>query len=301
MPDDTLPPPTEASTHSASPGATFAQIGGFKLEAGSHELRVSFPDASSSSPTTIGIDSLSLVRLHAGRYASLADALNNDGITTEGGQGGLFQHNPELPAPGSTGALSSTKLATVGIKPGQGFPVTFTPSGESTPVTTTFDIPSALTSGEDNVIAAGQQIAVPANSGVDHVDFLVGSSCGTVPFDSKVQFTLTHQPAGSEPIASTTAMIPSFSGVPDWRLPVVNDPELVPIAINGSVQGNPAAPRAGNVYLYVIEIDVDPANRDHELTEVTLPRTAPAFTQTCDDGPQLHVLGMKTREDSATP
>lgn len=288
VPDDTHGPTPEVSTVSTTTGSKFVGIGGYELTAGSNKLRVKFPKASATSPQTVSIDSLHLVRLHAGQYDNLQAAFNNDGIATTGSTGGLFEHDPGLVnTPMSKKALSDDKLAS-------SYNITFTPG-----VTTTFQIPAATTSG-DNVIAAGQQIKVDTNTGVDHVDFLVAATCGAVPKNAKIQFTLTHQPPRDPehpeqevPTVSTTSMLPAV--IPDWEDAVSADANLKAITMDGSLQGNPATARAGNVNLYAMEIDVDGANRDYPLVEVTLPRTTTTMTQTCADGPQLHVLAMTTR------
>jgi hypothetical protein len=299
VPSDQIRDRVSVNSYNATSGTAFVQVGGYKLDAGNNTLRVGFPSASTSAPTIINIDSLSVIRLQGAPYASLRDAFNNDGITqdndsnaTDDDLGGMLEKS----ASGQQMGLSATKLKAILIEPGKDYSYTFTPAGSTTPATVKFPIPTA-NGIADNVVAAGQEIAMPGTS-VHHVDFLVAATCGTVPMDSKIQFTLTHQPTSGAKV-STDSMVPS-TGVPDWKtasVPVPANARMNPVTMNGYTTGNPAASATGNVNLYVMEIDVAPANRQHPLTSITLPRTGATLTQTCNDGPQLHVLAMTTRND----
>lgn len=296
----------EAGVNTSDPataGLGYVQIGGYPVEVEpgqsvTRTVRVRFPQASAEEPTTVKMDFLTVAQIQGGTYGTtgtlhgnLAEAFNNRGIASEGGPGGVFEHDKAAGQPPRS--LSLQKLQSVEIVQGQPYTATFTPPGAVGPVSATFDVPAATSKG-DNVIAAGQTIRVPANSGTDHVDFLVAATCGAVPRALRTQFGLTHQPATGSTV--TTDHLLPFEELPGWRAAPVGS--LSPITMSGSVQGSTSTAVAGDVSLYVMEVDVNTDRVGDSLVGVTLPSTGTTLTQGCTGKPQLHVLAMTTRKDS---
>lgn len=303
VPDAQVPSSSSTVADITTDNSGYVQLGQYSLSAGVHQLRVKFR----SVPTTSKLDYLTVAQVQSGTYGSasatiasnLASAFNNNGIATTGPSGA-----GSLEGGTSAKALSPSELSahTPGITAGQ----TFTPqirvpdpTGIDPPTIAfpTFTIPNPNTNGDDNVIAAGQHIVMPANTLADHVDFLVGATCEAVLTDQHTRFDLVTQPTGSNPSITTNPGIPD-GGIPTWLDGAAPDPDgpLNVIALDSYLDGT--TPITSTNRLYVIEADVAPENRSDPLVEVGLPSTGTSLTGGCGEHAVLHVFAITTRRDS---
>lgn len=289
---------TDPATGAPDPrtaGLGYVQMGGYPAligDSGTPTVRIRFPKASTADPTTIKIDFFTVAQIQGGVYGdgskpiedNLAMAFNNDGIASEGGTRASLE-------PGTTKALSAQKLAALDIVPGGTFTTTFQ-STTGGPVTASFPIPRATSDG-DNVIAAGQHIAMPSGTVADHVDLLLAATC--VPAQSRpaVAFDLIHSGTGG--VGTVTTNRELTDTIPQWL--TSTSTSLTPVAMPGYVSGSPATAVSGAARLYVMELDVEPARRDRPLLEVGLPNTNTDFRQPCGGVPRIHVLAMTTRKN----
>lgn len=267
-------------------------------------LEVSFPESSPQEPTQVGLDYVTVAQIQGGVYASLAAAFNNNGIAAPGATPGASLDGNGFGL--STAALTS--LAT-GISSGQTWTPTFKDRAGNN-VTATFTIPTWQSDGEflDNVIAAGQHITMPGTF-VEHVDFLVATTCRELNPDQTIQFDLIHEDP-DDPDADPYYGIAGVPGdVPNWDAPAPGSSTggVTAVTVQGRVSGTPAVAQTGDANLYVIEVDV-PAefvNYRLPLMEIGLPSTGANLmpgelgcaTQpdTTEPPPQLHVLAVTTR------
>ncbi len=276
-------------------GLGYVQMGGYPALIGASAtptVRIRFPQASAADPSSIKIDFFTVAQIQGGLYGdgskpiqdNLALAFNNDGIASEGGTRASLE-------PGTTKALSAQKLAALGIVPGGTFTTTFqSTTGE--PVTASFPIPRATQEG-DNVIAAGQHIAMPSGTIADHVDLLLAATCVPARSRPAVAFDLVHP--GTDGVGTVTTNRELTDTVPHWL--TSTSTSLTPLEMPGYVSGSPATAAPGAARLYVMELDVEPARRDRPLLEVGLPNTNTDFRQPCGGVPRIHVLAMTTRKN----
>ncbi len=291
----TIPDAQVSAAVTACSSATdpaYVQLGGYQLSAGMHKLRVVLPNATSSTPSTFGIDYVTVAQIQGSTYgsaagtmaANLSAAFNNHGIASEGGAGASLE-------PGTTLGLSRQQLAARGIVPGTNFTTSFLDTTGFT-ASTTFAIPSVPAGSSDNVISAGQHIVMPSGLVTDHVDFLVAATCAPANPTPRALFDLIHQ-VGSSTV-TTNPGLPA--PIPVWLNPTPST-DITAITSPSYVNGTTATAVAGTNSLYVIEVDVDPAQRSNPLTQVTLPSTGTSLTQACGAAPMLHVLAMTTRKN----
>lgn len=271
------------------------------------KLSVSFPGSSSNEPTQVGLDYLTVAQIQSGVYASLSAAFNSNGIAAPGA-------TPGASLDGGGSGLSTAALATPGISSGQTWTPTFKDRfGDD--VSATFTIPTWAATGEglDNAIAAGQHITMPGTF-VEHVDFLVATTCGKLEPDQTVQFDLIHEPL-DDPEDPDDLPVPQYSNagipgvVPNWDapVPVSSTHGITAVTVQGRVSGTPALAQTGDANLYVIEVDVlpDHVNSHVPLLEIGLPSTGANLMpgelgcrvqpDTTAPPPQLHVLAIATR------
>ncbi|SEF36123.1 hypothetical protein SAMN05421837_109280 [Amycolatopsis pretoriensis] len=235
-------------------------LGGAHLGQGRHKLTITVVGKNdASSGYAAGVDYLTAVPVNSVTSASFTDAMNNRGYATDNTTAADLDFN------GS--ALSTNTLAAAGLRPGTKVTI-----GRAT-----FTMPAAnAATGNDNVVAMGQKIPLPAVDRVKAtaIGLLATSTCGdTAPSTMTVTYT---DGTTSDPVVPT---------VPDW----VNGPDRS-AAITLSHLNNGATPGAAEVKLYMVLAPADPTKT---IASVTLPNTGTGFlTNTCGPAPSMHVLAI---------
>jgi hypothetical protein len=241
--------------------AAYLPLGGAHLKAGQHRLTITVVGKNdSSSGYTAGVDYLNAVAINGVTAASFTDAMNNRGFGTDGTTAASLDFNGQ--------SLSSTALATAGLQPGK----------KVTHGRATFTIPTANpATGNDNVVAMGQTIPLPAEHRVKAtaIGLLALSTCGdTQPTTATVTYT------------DGTTSNPVVPGVPDW----IGGPQPAAAATLSHWLGGTTPDTTKRPKTYAVFAPVDPTKT---LASITLPNTGTAFmSNTCGPAPALHVLSI---------
>jgi hypothetical protein len=264
---------TPVDTYSTSNSWIYRPFGSLHLTAGTHILTVTVVGKNAnSSGFQAGIDYLTLAAINNMTAANFGAAMNNHGIAVNGAPANLDLWGGF--------SFSGPAMADAGYAPGS----TVTVSGA------TFTMPVA-TGGNDNVLADGQTIPLPANQQVkaNAIGLIAASTCGPSPA-AAARIVYTDG-------TSTNPIVPS---VPDW---VYGDNTSATAVL--SYIDNPDASRmsgrAGKFYTVFL-----PADPTKTVAKVTLPYTGTGqLTNTCNTGTPvtaaLHVLAMAPRAATSGP
>lgn len=245
-----------------------------------------------------GIDDLILASLQPSSYASLQAAFNNHGIGIDNQNTGASFDQTNDTTPGTDGRNGPNALSAgaTGLTPGS----TYSIGGE------TFTIPPTGPNGNDNVIAAGQTITLNAtapNNYADpagYVNFLVGSTCGTLQQGAGKEFTfnITYPPTPGG-IAYPNATIQS--NVPEWtstaNVTGQSGQDTVQITASKTalayLNGDNGTPVQTPVTLYLMQVPIPQAYYNRTINSITLPDDRTDFTNTCDaTNNALHIFAM---------
>lgn len=251
-------------------GQRFGALGGVHLSKGRHVITLTTTDTPGGGPldpyptTIVGIDAIPLKNVTTN---SFADAMNNDGISNDGT---TFTADKSLDMTGA--ALSAQAMAAAGLSPGS----TLTVQGA------TFTLPSPNSStGNDNVVAIGQTIPLPAAQQVPSsaIGLLAISTCGAT---SATTAAITY--------TDGTTDTQTLAAVPDWALA----PQGVATPVTTLPYRNISTTRdtVNRPTLYAVFIPANPLKTPHKIT---LPNLGTAFRQTCLDQAALHVLALAPR------
>lgn len=256
---------TPLDTYSNGTFSAFHRLGGIHLSAGKHTITFTVVDtnpASTGDRYHIGLDYLLVVPFNNVTAGSFSDAMNNHGFAVDGSTAA------DLDLSTTDNSLSTQTLAAAGYAPGS----TITVNGA------TFTMPSANpTTGNDNVLAAGQTIPLAQQVKATAVGLLAVSTCGSSP---AVHATLNY--------TDSSSTNPLFAPVPDWiGGPASAAAVVLPHWDNGSTIGSTSfQPK-----LYAIFLPADPTKT---LASITLPYTGSTLLpDTCP--PALHILAIAPR------
>ncbi|MGM1060040.1 hypothetical protein ACR807_12325, partial [Saccharothrix sp. Mg75] len=185
-----------------------------------------------------------------------ADAANNRGLGVDGAVAADLD--------GAGNSLSATALAAAGLAPG----------ARVTHGRATFTLPAPHpVTGDDNVVALGQTIALPAEHRVraTAIGLLAVSTCGAT---GPVTMTATY--------TDGTTSNPWLPAVPDWADGDADGSAavLLPHRLAGTAPDPGVRPAVHAVF--------GPTDPTKTLLSVTLPRTSPSSSTTCG----LHVLAI---------
>lgn len=249
----------------------FRRLGAIHLTAGPHTIKITVVGtnpASTGNRYQAGLDYLLVVPFNNATASSFTDAMNNHGIAVDN----TTAANLDLYS--AHDSLSAQTLAAAGYAPG----ARITVGGA------TFTIPAAdPTTGNDNVIAAGQTIPLPPAQQVKAtaVGVLAVSTCGTAPATSgRITYT------------DSTFSRPLYGPVPDWIGGSSSASTVVlPYWDNGSTPGSTSK----QPKIYAIFLPADPTKT---LASITLPYIGTSFMP--DSCPlALHVLAIAPRPVAA--
>jgi hypothetical protein len=246
----------------------FVRFGGAHLTAGTHTLKVTLVGKNAASTGfNAGVDYLTLVPFNNVTAASFTAAMNNRGLATDGTSAADFDIGS-----GDT-ALSKPTLAAAGYGPN----TTLAVGG----ATFTMPAPNATT-GNDNVIAAGQTIPLPAAQQVKAtaVGLLTVATCGATP-----------NTRGAVTYTDGTLTRPAYISVPDWAFgPAAAAAVVLDHRDIGTSPDTAIKPR-----IYAVFLPTDPTKT---LRSVTLPNIGTSFLPaSCPRA--LHVLAMAPRPVNA--
>lgn len=250
----------------------YLPLGGAHLTAGSHQITVAVTGKdSASSGLRVGIGQVTAAAVDNAKAASFTAALNNHAIASD--------DNPNGANFDGGYSFSANAMASVGLAPGS----SLTTGGA------TFTLQPA-NGGNDNVIADGQTIPVPAaanTTGNDTaVGLLVSSSCG---FTSEVPAAINYKTG-----PPTNPLVPS---IPDW---IYGTGATVTTPYPDNVSAIPIANRAAHMYEVFL-----PAHPNQIVTSITLPYTGTAMQNencgTTERSAALHVWAIAPRPVAAPP
>lgn len=248
----------------SSGASTYVPFGGRHLSAGSHTYKVTLVDSNPSATGKrygAGLDYLSVIPLNQATASSFTDAMNNHGVSIDNSTIGSLDFG--------TVGMSAQSLAAAGLAPG----AVFTYSGAR------FTMPAANpTTGNDNVVAAGQTIPLPADQQVKAtaIGLLAFTTCGVSPATS---MSVTY--------TDGTHSDPYLAQVPDW---IDGSPTQAPAAVL-SHWNMGTAPGTFHPKLYAVFVPTDPGKR---VAAVSLPNIGTTFLpETCARA--LHVMAMAPR------
>jgi hypothetical protein len=272
---DGIPLADSLDTYWASNATSYRPLGGTHLTAGQHTLVMTVTGKNAaSSAYNIGLDYLMLVPFNNVTTASFGAAMNNHGIAVDG------TGTADLDLNGNT-ALSSTALAGLGWAPGAKVTIGGAQFTMPTPNPTT---------GNDNVIAAGQIIPMDATQQVhaSAIGMLVVATCGATP--GNVKGTVTYAPDGS-PGSHSTSSNAAYVAVPDWGVgPSTAAAAVLDHRLTGTAVDSAVKPRVYALFL--------PADPTKTLQSVTLPILGTTFMPgSCSRA--LHILSMAPRPVAA--
>lgn len=263
--------------------AKYYFLGSVHLTAGDHVLKLTVVGADSASINNkynAGLDSLQVAPVTGATDASLTAAMNNHGMTSDGSTtsasfdlDGLNNISRDtLTAAGLTPGTSSAPGATFSLG-GATFTMPQLPSGTS------------ANAGDDNVIADGQTIPLPAVSATG-VALLLATTCGNSP-----QATATIHYTSGGPQASQ----PTLTSVPDW---VTGRTDTAAVVLPYRDEGSGSGPTTANQPKLYEEIL--PVNPNGTLASITLPVLHSTFLPgICST--DLHLLAIGTRGTAAGP
>ncbi|ADJ49064.1 SGNH hydrolase containing a LamG-like domain [Amycolatopsis mediterranei S699] len=246
-------------------GATaYLAFGGLHLTKGAHTYKITVVatnPASTGSRYMAGVDYLAVTPINNVTAASFTDAMNNHGIGTDNSTVGSVDF-------GSKG-FSAQSLAAAGLAPGS----TLTYGGAR------FTMPAAnAATGNDNVVAAGQTIPLPAAQQVmaTGVGLLAAATCGASPATT-MSITYTDGTRSDATLAT----------VPDW---IDGGPGQAPAAIL-SHWNTGTSPGTYHPKLYAMFVPADPTK---QVASVSLPNMGTTFLpDTCARA--LHVMAIAPR------
>jgi hypothetical protein len=242
---------------------SYQPLGAAHLTKGKHSLHVELTGtnpASTGNRYQIGVDHLIVAPINNVTAASMTDAMNNHGIGAD--------DSTSLNLDFNGAGLSAQTLADAGLAPG----ATVSTGG------TVFTMPAPNAStGNDNVIAAGQTIPLPASQQVKStaIGLLVVSTCGTAP-----------PTTGTVTYADQTHSNPFFPTAPDWIAGSTDSAMAVLDHWAGPGAGRNAKPK-----VYAIFAPTDPSK---VATSVTLPNYGTSFLLGCGTL-AVHVLAIATK------
>jgi len=246
----------------------FVRFGGTHLTAGTHALKVTVVGRNAASTGyNAGVDYLTVIPFNNVTAASFTAAMNNHGLANDGTAAA------DLDLGSGDTALSKQTLTAVGYGPN----TTLTVGG----ATFTMSAPNATT-GNDNVIAAGQTIPLPAAQQVKAtaVGLLTVATCGATP-----------KATGAVTYTDGTFTKPAYISVPDWAF---GPAAAAAVALDhrdiGTSPDTAIKPR-----IYAVFLPTDPTKT---LKSVTLPNIGTSFLPaSCPRA--LHVLAMAPRPVNA--
>jgi hypothetical protein len=259
---------------------SYGELGGMHLTPGRHVITLTttdepaeaartrknhFASASEQNPYYISVDAVDVIPLNNVTTGSFSEAMNNDGISNDGVS---FPFEKSLDLVGSS--LSAQTMAAAGLAPGS----TVTVNGA------TFTLHAPNSAGNDNVIATGQTIPLPANQQIPSsaIGMLVASTCSDTP----------PTPAG---IVYTDGTVdkPTMNAVSDWAITstnVITPMVTLPYRNTGATKDLTNRP---SVYAAFI-----PANPLKTPQKITLPNLGTSFRTHCWER-SLHILSIAPR------
>jgi hypothetical protein len=288
--------------YSPTKASKYVPLGGARLLPGPHTITLKVIGASASSVDYVyngtygaitisnlhdhghsaAVDFFTVVPINNVTYGSLADALNNDGV---GSDGVVADIGPSA----SNSALSLQALAAKGYVPGSLTP----PIGADG---LRFQLPGQGPKSVDNVMASGQTIGLPTAATANFVNLLVASSCGPSPTGANIQLSMNHvNPANPDgELLITDTMI---SSVPDWKSgpTSVNDPQVTLAATFDHYNQGTTQHTDVQSKLYRLKVPVKPGYEAMPIRSVTLPSLGTNFTESCTT-PGLHVFAVATSQ-----
>ncbi|MBM7775969.1 hypothetical protein JOD54_006173 [Actinokineospora baliensis] len=248
--------------YQAAVGTAYLPLGGVHLTAGTHKVKFKVSGRNASATGwKIGVDYLTAAAIGAATAADFASAMNNNGIAPEG-------TGSDLDGSGAKG-ISAQTMAAAGLAPG----ASLTVDGA------TFVMPAHRPDGNDNVVAYGQTIPLPAAQQVkaSAIGLLVVNTCYSSP-----------QRAGGVNYLDNTTDRPQFPPVPDWFMGSRDTAQVVlPHFTLGTATSTAGQPR-----LFTIFVPADPTK---VVKSVTLPNYGTTFMPGCVGAPAMHVLAMAPR------
>ncbi|MFB9306216.1 SGNH hydrolase [Kibdelosporangium philippinense] len=245
----------------------YGRLGGVHLTKGKHVITLTTGESGEiQAPYDIDVTGIDAVPLNNVTANSFADAMNNDGISNDGI---TVAADKSLDLDG--GSLSAQTLAAAGLTPGSSLTV----QGA------TFTLPAPNKAGNDNVIAIGQTIPLPAAHQVpaNAIGLLAVSTCGANP-TTPAAITYTDGTTDKQQLVA----------LPDWALAphgVATPVATLPYRNTGATRDTVHKPTVYAVFL--------PANPLKTVQKITLPNIGTAFRRTCLDNAALHVLAMAPR------
>ncbi|KAA2249537.1 SGNH hydrolase [Solihabitans fulvus] len=250
--------------------SVYRPLGGVHLTKGQHLLKATLVNpvsmvtgADAQRGWNAQVDDLTVIPINNVITDNFTDAMNNHGISNDTATG-----NGNFDLEG--GSLSAQAMAAAGLAPGQKVTI----SG------TTFTMPAANSTGNDNVVAAGQTIPLPTVKS-NAVGLLVASTCGNSP---QVTGTLAYADG-------KTTSNPFYPQVSDWVTASANTAAFtLPYRNVAGGQETGVQPRVYAIFL--------PADPSKTLASITLPLIGTNFLPGCPQ-PALHVLAMAARPVSA--
>lgn len=299
--------PLTADTFAATRAEQFVSLGGISAapvgpgQVPSIKLSVVVTGKSDvSSGYAVSIDKLHLVPLRAAKFSSLTAAFDNNGVGVDGSTSARLTADQDR-------SLSKASLTAAGLTPGSsnGNGGTAVVGG----VTFTMPPTKAGTGGKvlDNVVSAGQEIALPAGTAVPfhldaegnkvpgHVNLLVAATCGQVapvPTDQTHRLSIRYGDGTAEGgIGADDEMV----RIPDWLTP--RDTSLRGVGLDRYLQGTAAVTSpAPSLYVARFPLHTDYVDSGYTVESITLPRLGTDLRNTCST-PALHVFAMTLTAD----
>lgn len=287
-------------TYNASARSTFVELGGAHLTAGVHTLKIEIYGTTALDYTyngtyggvpinnvhdngyTIGIDYLTRVPINNVTFASLQDALNNNGITPLGTEANIGPSTAHSGIP--LEALTAKEMAPGSTKIINGV---------------SFPMPAQDAEGDDNVIAMGQTIKLPNKPVAKKVHLLVNTTCVALPINALVAIDVNHThptPTPEEPFLARYFRLPK---VPSWRedstdgLPSVEGVTVRPGVTLDYYSVGETKVTTSKPSIYHLEIPVAIGDQSRPIESITLPNVGNALKDACNVS-ALHVYSIAT-------
>lgn len=248
-------------------------LGGAHLTAGPHTLLITMDGTNSTMGNlyNAGISYLQLAPVTGAVEASFTAAMNNHGFAGDNTATGA---NLDLVG----NSLSVQSLAADGINVG----TSAKPGSIFTVGGVTYTMPQTNANGDDNVVATGQTIPLPANTTgnpVTGIGLLMTSSCGGSP---QSNITINYQ--------SGTPSQPTLPAVPDWTTGSKTDAALTLGYVD---QGSNSTPNSAHQpSLFAANFAVPSGQVP---TSITLPVLKDSFlTGACAEALHVLALGLAT-------
>jgi len=295
--------PVTIDTYSATAGERYLQLGGAHFYARTqHIITIDLIDKNPASIDTVyngtyggvtmtdvhdngytaGIDFFHAIPINNVNTTSFATAMNNRGIAIDGSAPGNI-------GPSNSGrALSEQALQQATSPAGQ--IVDLSPGSSPTIDGVTFTLPTRNTDGNDNVMADGQTIPLPAAVLANNVDLLATSTCGGTTTDpnlaANIQLSINYTDDNTR-----GDQLPS---VPDWTVPPppTGTPGITLAATTAYVDTNTAA-KDTTTQAKIYHLSLPNLRPDVPIQSVTLPYLGSTFTNACTT-PTLHIFAIAT-------